>query len=340
LLQPQTFFTVETLIDALLEKDEETREVVETRQRKLELIAKLRQLDPDDTLAVAEFVGANDGEMDEPFFQLLDVLINVAESQGDTAEHDRLAKHRALLLEKSTTGRLITAQNTAVEMLMAAPTRDTLVEQLIAAEEKSVREALVAVGRQLLDYAFFQTLTARIDAAEASGDVTAKEKLVDLRREVQEIRDQVDAMTAAVFEARSVFLRELMMAETPHDMLMRRIAEVDNVFFTVLAANIRQAESNRQQDVAQRLRQIGDVAMQILDEVAPPEYKLLNSLISAENDEQVSQTLEAERELLDQDFLELVERAIEGAQGSARSAGIERLRFAAQRIKEILSQTE
>lgn len=337
LLQPRTFLTVQNLVDAMLEKDEETRELVEAQRRKMELLDQLRQLDPQDSLAVAEFVATNDQELDESFFQLLDVVINILDSQGDALERDRLVQHQKKLLEKSSTGQLFGAQQAAVEALSSNPSRETLVEQLIAAEHKTVREALVTVGRGLLDYAFFQALTARIDAADAAGDQIAKDRLVALRKEVQEIRDQVDALAEAVLEARARLLRDVMMAENPREVLLRHLLEIDDAFLGVLSSNIHQAESEGRQDVVERLREIGNMAVAVLNEAAPPELKLINRIVSAESDEQVQQILDEERERLDQEFLELVARVVEDLQRAERQDDAKRLRSAAERAKEMIA---
>lgn len=337
LLQPRTFLSVQNLIDAMLEQDEETREQVEAQRRKMELLEQLRQLDPEDRLAMAEFVGANDEELDASFFQLLDLMISIAESQGDVAGRDRLAKHQAYLLEKTSVGRSFKAQQEAVDALAANPTRETLIEQLVAADDSAVREALVTVGRQLLDYPFFQALTARIEAAEAAGDGAAKDELIALRREVQDIRDDVDAVARAFLDQRAGLLRDLLLEDDPREMLMRHLVEVDDVFFGVLSTNMLQAQREGRQELVQRLRNIGNVAIQLLSEYAPPEIKLINRLALAENDEQVRQLLEAEREQLGQDLLRLVEQAVEDLEQSERHQEAERLRYATAQIKEMIA---
>lgn len=337
LLQPRTFFSQRSLVDAILEEDEATREMVEAQRRKMELLDQLRQIDPQDSLAVSAFVGDNDQELDELFFQILGFMIGVAESQGNTAERDRLVQHQANLLEKSSVGRLFKAQQAAVEALTANPTRETLIEQLIAADDEVVRETLVSVGRQLLDYPFFQALTARIEAAEAAGDGAAREKLTALRREVQEIRDQVDARLVAVLEARAGLLRDLMMAEDLRELALRRLPELDTAFFSVLSTNIRQAEQEGRRDVVLKLRQVGDAIVELLNEMVPPEIRLINRLMDAENDEQVRQLLEEERERLDEGLLELLDQAARELEQDDRQQDAERLRYAADQIKELIA---
>jgi hypothetical protein len=338
LFQPQTFITPESLVNAILERDDESRELVEGQRRKVELLGQLRDIDPLDSLAVASFVGANDEELDESFFQLLDIVIDIAESQGNAAERERLSRHREHLMSKSATGRLYQAQEQAVQALSASPTRETLIEQLVASDEPLVREALVATGRQLLDYAFFQALTARIQAAEQDRDAEAQARLVALRKEVLEIRDKIDAVLAEVWNRRASLLQSLMMADDPGELMLRHVSELDPAFFNVLGANLRQAEEEGRVDVIRRLREIGDVVIQLMDEMAPPEIKLTNSLMMAEDEEQVRQVLEEERGQLSAELLEFVERATSDMQRNPvqNKERIERLRYAAGQIKALI----
>jgi hypothetical protein len=107
----------------------------------------------------------------------------------------------------------------------------------------------------------------------------------------------------------------------------------------VLSANIQRAASEGRQDLVDHLRGIGDMAIALLNENVPPEIRLMNRLAAAENDERLDQLLEAEREHLDQGFLELVERAVQDLLQAERHESAERLRAAAERIKEMIAAT-
>jgi len=335
LLQPQTFFSIKSLVDALLERDEETRKMLDFQRRKMELFDQLRQIDPDDSLAVAVFCGDNDTELDVAFFQLLDMMIELLDDPQAAAERDRLLRHRATVLEKSSTGRSFQAQQAAMEALAAKPTQETLIDQLVLAQDIQVRRALVAMGRQFLDYTFFQTLTSRIDAAGSAGDTATRERLLALRKEVQEIRDQVDASSLAVMSARANLIRDIMLAGDPRAKVLEHLYEVDDVFFGVLNANVRQAEAEGRKDLVEALRAVGDVVLGVLNETAPPEVKLMGRLADAESNEQIDQLLQAERDHLSEEFLEFVESTAEEMDRLKRPANAERLRYAAQQIKEM-----
>jgi hypothetical protein len=246
-------------------------------------------------------------------------------------------QHQAKLMEKTTLGQVIQAQQAAVDALSADPTRETLLEQLVAAEHGAVREVLLMVGRQLLDYVFFQALTARIEAAKTAGDVAAQEQLTALRKEILDIRDRLDEMSLAFLEARADLLRDLMLAEDARALALRRLPEIDSTFFYVLSSNIQDAEREGHQDVVQNLRRVGQVVTSLLNELAPPEVKFINRLLAAQDDEQVRRFLEEQREQLDDNLAELVEQAAQDLQQEGQPKRAKRLHDAAQQIKELVA---
>ncbi len=333
LLQPKTFLTQKSLVDAILEHDEETRELVEAQERRAELVDQLRQIDPDDRLALAGFVGQNDEELDEMFFQLLGLMLNMLRSQGQTVDYERLAQHQEYLMAHTTLGQSMQAQEQAIKALSENPTRDMLLDQLVDTEDKSVREALVTAGRQLLDYAFFQALTKRIEAAS---DDSQREKLIALRKEIQEIRDQVDAMTLAVLDSRAKLLQELLIAENPRDFLLRHLSELDAAFFGVLNTNIRHAYEQGHQDVVEQLQAVGDMVNELLNQIAPPEVKFINQLLEAQDEEAVQQLLEQSNELASEQMVAFLERAVKDLEADGREQDAQRLRHAAEQMQDFV----
>ena len=330
LLQPQMFLTQKSLVDAILENDEETRELVEAQERRAELVEQLRQIAPDDRLALAGFVGQNDKELDEMFFQLLGLMQSMLNSQGQSADYERLAQHQEYLMLHTTLGQALQAQEQAVRSLTENPTREMLLNQLVKAEDESVRRALVAAGRQLLDYAFFQALTKRVEDASDEGQ---REKLLTLRKEILEVRDQVDAMTLAVLDSRAKLLHELLIAENPRDFLLRHLSELDAAFFSVLNANIRRAHEEERQDIVEQLQTVGDMVNELLSQIAPPEIKFINQLLDAEDEDAVRQLLEQARELASEQMMALLERAGEDLEADGREQDAQRLRYAAEQMQ-------
>ena len=108
----------------------------------------------------------HDADFDLTMFQLLSSALAASAADRQREEFDRVQHIRARALELTTLGQKLKQQQVIIDAFADNPTRENLLEQLIAAQDLEVREALLTVGRSLLDYPFFQALTARIDAAK------------------------------------------------------------------------------------------------------------------------------------------------------------------------------
>ncbi len=334
LLQPKTFFSVQRLIEAILQEDEATREALELQQRKVELVEDLKEIDPQDSLALADFVGQHDDELDPMFFQFLNLFIEMNRSGGQAESVANMEQIRDKLLDLSTLGKVAQAQEEAVAALNEDPSRETLIDQLVAAKEPEVRQALITVGRGLLDYAFFQELTTRIDEAE---DEAEKEKLLALRKEVQSLRDEVDARTQAVLQSRAELLRELLMAEDPAQLAAQRLYEIDDLFFSVLNANLQQAQQAGDRQSFDRLQKVGNAVVQVVQASAPPEIQLINQLMQAREGEQdTAPILEAQRHLLNENFFQFVERMSQDLRQNEQEEAAEWLQEIGQQARELV----
>lgn len=333
LLQPRVFVSIQNLIDALLEEDQATREAIEIQKQKMELVEKLQGIDLDDSLALAAFVGEHDKALDPLFFQFLGMFIQMNQAQDQQHIAEQLTQAREKLLKTSTWGKLVHAQEKAVNAFAENPSRETLIEQLVAATDQGVREALVTVGRTYLDYAFFQALTTRIKAEQ---DPQEKDRLIALRKEVQAIRDQVDARTAAAMQERANLLQGILMSDKPAELIAQHPYEIDDLFFNVLNANLRQAHESGNQDMLKRLRQIGALITSMMQQNAPPELQLLNRLFEAqEQDQDITSILTAERETLTDSFFQMLEQMLAEATESEQEQATSFLQNVAEKARQI-----
>ncbi len=183
LLQPRMFFTFQSLIEAILEKDGITPEMLRAQQAKADLIRDVMRIT--DVEARRRMLRDNDAVADAAFFELLGASIEANLDSGREAAAQQLSDLQKLGIEETTYGKRVGVRIAALQTFQQTPTRETLVAQLAGAEDPETKETLIAVGRQLMDYAFFQQLTARIDAG---ADPAEKQKLIDLRKEVQDLR--------------------------------------------------------------------------------------------------------------------------------------------------------
>jgi len=301
LLQPQQFFRLQALLDEILRADGVTPEMLQAQQARVELLQRL--IDARDDAALEALVRENDARIDNAFLQL--VSIAMASAQAD--EVTRLSAVRNRLLDLTTLGRQLKAQTEVVNAFAANPTRENLLAQMRAAPDAATREALLAFGRSLLDYPFFQQLTAGIDAAKAAGNAAEADRLGELRKEILATRDKLDAQAQAAVEQRVAVLRELMVSENLEDASRARADAFDDLFFSILSSEMQAAQQAGDTATYERLRQVGNLALQIVQQMQPPEVQFLSALLAARYPDQTRALLERNRRALAPELIDWLE---------------------------------
>jgi hypothetical protein len=335
LLQPQVFFSMENLINKLLEAEGITPEMIEAQQAKADLLRRMAEVESDEELEA--MIEENEDAIDAEFFRLLAINLQIAQSTGQEAGLEKLTALREKLLEMTDLGRKVKGQEEALEALRANPTRETLLDLLVKAPNEETREMLIIFGRQLvdLDYRFFQALTSRIDAASDGGE---RERLTELRKEVLQVRDQFEEAERARLEERAALLRDLLLSSDPENLARRRFAEMDQVFLTVLAAEMQEAQETGNEGAAKSLQGIWELLLRLSEESLPPSVRLLNRLMAVEDEGDIDKLLQANRPLVTAQFVELLERAQAGVQEDeeAPPESAERLALVAAKAKALL----
>lgn len=285
LLQPRTFFTFQSLVEAILEKDGITPEMIKEQQARADLIRDLMRSTNEEELRAK--VRASDALVDSVLFELLNASIDANLDAGREQAAQQLAGLHQILLEETTYGKKINARLVVIEAFQKNPTRETLVEQLIASPDTETREGLIAIGRQLIDYLFFQMLTSRIDSAAAE----EKDRLIELRKEVQDIRDRLDAASRAVMQRKAELVNRILGSDKPVETARENAADIDEMFMSLLQANLQQAQQNNDQELVRALSAVYQIAMQIMAERQPPEVQIINALMSMKYPEETEKLL-------------------------------------------------
>ena len=280
LLQPRILLSLQGLIDTVLQADGVTKEMIEGQQARGELIYKLLDAKNDEHLK--QLVEEHDTELDYEFFQTLTAALETARANGKDDLAQRLLTLRTRLLDLTTVGKREVAQRKAIESLGEKVTREDLLQKMIECEDEDQLQAYVALGRPLMDYTFFLALTEKINAAQAEGKSEEAQRLTDLRARILEFQAQYDVEVAAALQRAADLLREILQSQDPEATVREHLGEIDDTFFAILSANIAQAEEKGQNKIADDLRQVGDLIMELLQESAPPEIRLINQLMQAE----------------------------------------------------------
>ena len=334
LLQPQEFLTLDNMMHKILNADGVTSEMIAEQKSKAELLQ--RMLDAASEEILEAMIKANDDVIDGDFFQMLNMNLEATQSANRTDIMQRLLLLSNKLLELSSQGQAIKAQSGTLEALRADPTRENLVELLAQAPNEQTRVMLVTVGRPMMDYLFFQALTARIDSADDKGEA---ERLIALRTEVLEIRDQLVEQARALYAERAALLRDLVLSDDPETLARQRFRELDRDFFNVMAANLEEARSAGDHEAAESLQKIWTLLMRLVDESLPPEVRLVNQLVAAEDDAEIERLLQENRNLLNERLAQFMAEAEANMRETDALEAAERLVHVREKIKQMRGGT-
>lgn len=336
LLQPKIFLSLPGLIDEVVQADGVTREMLETRKAKLNLIQRFLDATSDEVLRV--LVRENDGQLDYEFFSLLTASIEIARAEGEEDKARRLLGLWEKLLEFSSLGRASRVEREVAEALQEGMTREEFLEKVIECESDAELTAVIALGRRMLDYQFFRSLTSRIEAREEEGNAEEAQRLKHLRSRILEIRDRLDAETQAMLQKKATLLKEIFESEDLGEALREHVEDIDEVFFAILSSNIEHAEAGGEKEVARKLKRLETLAFQLLDEITPRSIKFINQLMEAQYPRETKKLLEENVEQVDNELLRVLDLIIENLTRSGEKRTARQLREIRDQARATLKQ--
>lgn len=323
LLQPKIFLSLQGLIDAILQADGVTKEMIEAQRARGELMYKLLDAKNDEHLK--QLVEEHDAELDYAFFQTLTATMETARADGKDDLARRLLALRTRLLDLTTVGRREAAQRKAMESLGEEVTQEDLLQKMIECEDEDQLRAYVALGRPLVDYTFFLALTEKINAAQAEGKSEETQRLTDLRAKILEFQAKYDAEVAIALQWAADLLRKILQSQDREAVVREHLEKIDDTFFAVLSANIAQAEEKGQKEIANDLRQVGDLILELLQESAPPEIRLINQLMRAEYPEGTKKVLEENATQVTAELIKVMDLIAENLKRGGQDEASQRL---------------
>jgi hypothetical protein len=313
LLAPKRFLTLPSLLDAVLEADGVSREMLERQRGHVELISELagalqdeeqfdalvaqrqEELTPELFATLAAFIQATPPEQADSRELLLQLQARLAElmgEPGDAVDDEELAE--------------------AIERLSAAPDEEL--------------ELAVAELRPMIDYGFFQAWTDRIDAAEAAGQADEAGRLTDRRARILAIVEELDSEAQAMFEAGSAVLGELLQAADPVAALHERAEKVDEAFMMVLSANAGAAQRAGREDMVALMERLAGEAVEIIQGRLSPEERFINELLLAETPQEATKLLRKNVAKINSDLVKKLNELAEQEEKRANKPVADRLR--------------
>ena len=308
MLTPKQYMDWQRFIEKMWEFQGVTPEMLRRQRAQTDALQNLVRL-VDDEQALDIAIGRYADLIDRQFFGLLDRLAVMISTQGDPQAAQQMMTLRNALLAKTDAGKEIQALQDKIRALLESipptATREDVLDILLGAWEGDdgrdiVTSASVSLG-PILDYQFLLILSERIDQTT---DAAEQEKLEELRALVTELQDQQrQSMQASAAQVQEV-LQAVLEAPDAAEALRQYADAIDETFLSLLAGNIERAERSNATAAARRLREIYDAALDILQERMPPEMRLINQLVNAQDKGAVRKLLEENRSLIDSDFVE------------------------------------
>ncbi|MFN8497733.1 MAG: CpXC domain-containing protein [Anaerolineae bacterium] len=329
ILSPRTALTWPGLIEMILEADGITREMIEEQAQRVRVLTDMIDAVGRDD-ALNQMIADNQAMIDYDFFLLLAGALEEAQVIGDELRARRLTKLRdRLLAELGDDASPLPAPlpenvspSEAVDMFLALPDDELLPN--------------VAANRPLLDYAFFQTLTGRIEAAEGTGDADEATRLKNLRERILNATETVDREMEASLRHGANLLAQILESDDPQQVVQDHLEEIDDAFLLVLSANINQAQQDGKTEIAQALEGLYAYILSRLEAELPPELQLVNRLLRIPDADQRAEVLDSEPSLVSPELADLFDRIAADSEARSRPDVAEQARTVAAEVRERL----
>jgi hypothetical protein len=312
LLNPRRFLTLASLMDAILEADGVSREMLDAQHHRVEVISQMAGALAEGS-GFEEVLEANRAELTPEFFATLSTFIEATPpSQADSRQlleqlRDRLAEEFGDMA--------VGGEDDDPELAEA-------LERLAAVPDNEL-EQTVAELRPYIDYSFFQAWTDRIEAAGATAEAEA---LSARRARILELVEELDRQAQEMFEAGSGVLREVLGADDPKAALHDHADKIDEGFLMVLSANIGAAQRAGQEQMAALLDELAEESLAIIQSRLSPEERFINELLMLETPQEATRLLRKSVAKITPDFVKQLNALAEQEEKRGNKPAGERLR--------------
>ncbi len=334
MLQPRQFVEWDKLMEQLWGFEGVTPEMLRKQRDQTALLQRLLTV-ADDPGALDILLKRSADLIDREFFTLLDQVLLMSRGQGQDGGLEQLRKLRERLLETTEAGQAVKKQQEKVRALLArlqeSTTHDQVLDIVLEAwrgeNGQQITGTLSIATGIPTDYQFLMALSQRIDAAKDEED---RAELMALRSFLLEIQEQVQAQQqqaqAEMAEEAQAVLQEVLQSTDTAAVLREHADSIDEVFLSLLAANIRAAEQKGATAAARRLSRVYQQAMEIAQERLPADMRLLNQLLTAPDDATARQLLRENRSLLNRDFVDNMKALEEDMRKNGRAEIADRMK--------------
>jgi hypothetical protein len=316
LLRPQSFLTYQSLIERILGADGITPEMIQAQQKRVSLVERL--ISASSAEVRSEIIKQDKVLFDAEFFAIFGRLMEGALSSNQEKVNHTMDEIQKQLLAETEYGRKVASQSIeiqeAIKTLQAAGKgldREKLLNILIEAPNDDRLNALASLTRPGLDYMFFQSLTDRIE--KSSGD--HRKKLETLREKLLEITRKIDQRAEEEYKRAGVLLNDLLSAENIKQATTERLNEINDVFIQLLNQTLQDANKKNDSVLMPKLQEIVAVLQQA--SAPPPEMALLEKMLATPDEISLNKMIEEHAAEITPEFSSIIASVISHSEEQA-----------------------
>ena len=320
LLTPRRFISLSTMLDTILEGEGISKEALENQRKRTALLGRLLQADGDQA-TLQKLADEHKDALDYEFFLTIAAYIEAAEQDQDAESLRRFTELRTFLVEY--TG--INLEDVAEAEDENEPDLDAAVDALLSADEAQLPE-LIAEYRPVLDYAFYEAVAARIDAAYTGRAEEEAERIAARRDLVRTTVERMDQEAQELFEGAAQTLQSVLEADDLRAALTEHRDQINEAFLLVVGANAQHAERTGNQAALELLNEIARLAPEVVQEALSPEERLIGQLLAAEKPQDATKLLRQQAAAINSDFVKRLNELSGEMETAGRKEQADRLR--------------
>jgi hypothetical protein len=195
---------------------------------------------------------------------------------------------------------------------------------------------MIAVARPVIDYLFYQQLTGYIQEAEQARNTDKAEALKGLRTTVLDLTAEIDAEIKRATEQAAELLREILRSDDLDQAVVANLDRIDDLFLRNLALSVQVAEQEGRSEDVEKLKQVGDVLAELIQESQPPEIQFINELLSVEYPDRTQSLLQENSEHVTPRLLEIMRLVGDSLSQSGREPVAQRLAAIREQARAII----
>lgn len=324
MLQPQEIISYQTFIEKILETEGITADMISRQRDQARLVQDMIRADKAtlDSLLVERA-----SLIDETFFALLRSAVEAAQ-QRDDKDLIKLINLQARLYTETEIGRELERRQGVLRRFQQdvrkneGLTPKILLDHILRhAEDEGTVDALVAMGQAALNYEFFNLLTQEIEDQARQKNKERARTLTAVRQRLLDFHNQMQEQSREILEEAMATLQAILDAENKEEAIRENMGRIDDTFMYVLSAMIAQNEQQKRIEQTAELKRVQDLIMGEAEKQVPPQIRVINRLLRAENEEDQRRILEENRALLTPELVQMLDALLREMTSAATEDG-------------------